>query len=185
VPRRLTQAAAREAIAAIVATGGETTIWISIDGGTGAGKSRFAARLAAALPGAAVIAIDDFAGPGIDEWDWARFRVEVLDPLQAGHTARYRRWNWHDHAAGAWQVVAAGVPVIVEGVSATRHEAGVPWSVRVWVDTDRALRIERVQARGTPAELLAGWLSSEDAYVAREHPQRHADLIVDGDEPER
>src|SRR6476646_5991049 len=126
MPRRLTQAAACETIEAIVATGGDMTTWIGVDGGTGAGKSRFAARLATKLPGAAVIAIDDFAGPGIDEWDWSRFRTEVLDPLQAGRPAHYRRWNWQHNAAGARQVVAAGVPVIVEGVSATRHEAGVP-----------------------------------------------------------
>jgi uridine kinase len=181
----LTQPAACAAIAAIVANSGETTTWIGIDGGTGAGKSHFAAQLAAELPGAAVIAIDDFAGPGIDEWDWSRFRTDVLNPLQAGRPARYRRWNWHDDTAGAWQVVAAGVPVIVEGVSATRQEAGVPWSVRVWVDTDRALRIERVQDRGTPPRLLTGWLATEDAYMLREQPRRHADLIVDGAEPVR
>ncbi len=132
-----------------------------------------------------MIAVDDFAGPGIDEWDWTRFGAEVLDPLQAGRPARYRRWDWQRDRGGEWHDVAAGGPVIVEGVSATRPEAGVPWTVRVWVDAGRARRIERVRARGTPAEVLAAWLASEDAYVAREDPQRRADLIVGGAEAQR
>jgi hypothetical protein len=81
--------------------------------------------------------------------------------------------------------VPAGVPVIVEGVSATRREAGVPWTVQVWVAAPRDLRTRRVLAREEPADLaqqLAGWLATEDAYVARERPEDRVDLIVEGTE---
>jgi uridine kinase len=184
MPRHVSQAVARDVIAAAAAARPGETTWIGIDGGTGAGKSRFATRLAGDLPNAVVIAVDDFAGPGIDEWDWTRFRSQVLEPLQAGRPARYDRWDWQRDSSSGSQVVTPRGPVIVEGVSATRREAGVPWTIRVWVDAGRALRIERVRTRGTPTQLIATWLASEDAYVEREHPERDADLIVVGAEPD-
>jgi hypothetical protein len=183
-PRRVSPAVACAEIVDAVATNSAPTAWIGVDGGTGAGKSRFARRLAVQIPGAVVVAVDDFSGPQIAEWDWDRFRAQVLSPILAGRSGRYQRFDWADETLAEWRDVPAGAPVIVEGVSATRREAGVPWTVQVWIDASRPTRVRRVLSRGGPPDLparLDHWLASESAYLAREQPMSRVDLVVDGD----
>jgi GNAT superfamily N-acetyltransferase len=71
----------------------------------------------------------------------------------------------------------------VEGVSSTRREVTVPWALTVWVEAPRELRLERALARDGEAmrgQWLDHWMPSEDAYVARDHPQQRVDLLVSG-----
>lgn len=157
--------------------------FVGIDGCGAAGKSTLAAQLAAAIPGCAVVHVDDFAGPPIREWDWDRFRAQVLVPLLAGRTAVYEVPDGDPVARSRWAQVPPGRLVVIEGVSSTRAEAGVPWSLQIWVDAPRELRLARALHRDGPQLMhrwLEDWMPSEDAYVAREYPQERVDLIVDG-----
>ena len=184
--RRVAQHAAVAAIAERVARAPGRTVLIGIDGYGGAGKSSFAARVHAALPGAALVHIDDFAAPSVPEWDWDRFRAQVLLPLLAGRPGHYQRWDWHTDSGAEWHDVPVGRPVIVEGVSATRREVGASWAVTIWVDTPREERLRRARDRDGPELMptwLGVWLPSEQAYVAREDPVSRVDLVVSGTEP--
>jgi uridine kinase len=186
IARQISQGAAIDEIVRVVAARRNETVFIGIDGYGGSGKSTFAARVQQALPHATLIHIDDFAAPGIPEWDWDRFRAQVLLTLLAGRRGRYQRWDWHRNEGAEWHDVPTGGPVIVEGVSSTRHEVGAPWVVTVWVETPRDVRLERAVARDGEAMLpmwLDVWLPSEDAYVARENPTERVDFIVSGTEP--
>lgn len=159
------------------------TVFIGVDGYGGAGKTTLAGRLAAALPDAVVVHVDDFAAPTIPEWDWDRFEAQLLAPLRAGRAARYQRWDWHRDEGAEWHDVPAGVPVVVEGVSSTRREVNAPWALQIWVDAPREARLDRAKQRDGSAQLrrwLDDWMPSEDAYVAREHPERRVDLVVSG-----
>ena len=49
------------------------TRWVGIDGLGAAGKTSFAAELAALVPEAHVIHVDDFARPSVTGWERARF----------------------------------------------------------------------------------------------------------------
>ena len=157
--------------------------FVGIDGYGGAGKTTLAAQVSAAVPQAVVVHIDDFAAPSIPEWDWPRFRAQVLAPLLAGRPARYQRWDWATDTGAEWHDIPAGGLVVVEGVSSTRREVGAPWALTVWVDAPFETRLARALARDG-ADLMARWLDdwipSEDAYVAREDPMARVDLIVDG-----
>lgn len=159
------------------------TRWVGIDGCGASGKSTLARVVAHAVPGAVVVGIDDFSGPRIAEWDWTRFRSQVVLPLRDGRAARYQRWDWDRDAGAEWHDIAPGAVVIVEGVSCTRREAGVPWELTVWVDAPREVRLTRAAERDGAAMLprwLGDWMPSEERYVDREHPQDRVDLIVDG-----
>jgi uridine kinase len=161
----------------------DRTVWIGIDGFGAAGKSSLADAIAAAVPRVSVVHIDDFAGPRIPEWDWARFRTQVLVPLLAGRPARYQVWDWDRDVAGEWRDVPPGRVVVVEGVSSTRAEVGAPWDLTIWVDAPPQLRLQRALERDGPALLprwLEDWMPSEEAYAARERPQERANLIVNG-----
>ena len=78
---------------------------VAVDGYGGAGKSTFAARLAAALGGAAVVHTDDFATgePGV-EW-WPRLEREVIVPLSAGEPRAIAAGTGRP-AAGRWHAVS-------------------------------------------------------------------------------
>jgi uridine kinase len=164
----------------------DRTVFVGIDGFGGAGKSSLAGAIAAELPRAAVVRVDDFWGPNVAEWDWSRFRRQVLEPLLAAEPGRYQVWNWAADAGGEWVELPAGAVVVVEGVSSTRAEAGVPWDLTVWVEASHGIRLTRALERDGPQLMhrwLDDWMPSEEGYAAREHPQDRADLLVDGATP--
>lgn len=182
-PRQETRAGVIAAVRALVDRHVGRTVFVGVDGFGGSGKSSLADAIAAAVPRAVVVRVDDFWGPSIKEWDWARFRAQVLEPLLADRPARYQIWNWVDDVGGEWAELPPGRVVVVEGVSATRAEAGVPWDLTVWVDAPRDVRLARALERDGSALMhrwLRDWMPSEEAYAARERPHERVDLLVDG-----
>jgi uridine kinase len=110
---------------------------------------------------------------------------QVVEPVLAGRPGRYHAWDWDADVPGEWHDVPVGAVIVVEGVSSTRAEARVPWTLQVWVQTPRKLRLERALARDGAAMMARWhehWIPSEEAYIAREHPQDRVDLIVAGTE---
>jgi uridine kinase len=171
------------AIAEIAALPRGRAVFVGIDGFAGSGKSSLAAAASARVPGSVVVSIDDFAGPLVPEWDWARFNAQVVRPLLAGRAGRYQRWEWNRDEGAEWHDVPTGRLVIVEGVSCTRHEVIAPWQLTVWVDAPREVRLARALERDGAAMLphwLEVWMPSEERYAAREEPMSRVDLIVSG-----
>jgi hypothetical protein len=159
------------------------TRWVGVDGFGAAGKSTLARRIAAELPGACVIEVDDFARVGVPGWDRELFGAQVLAPLLAGRPARYQRWDLMADVGLDWVEVPCGVPVVVEGVSATDNRVPVPWDVTVWLDTPADVRRRRILVRDSDPALLerwrTDWLPSEQAYAAEQDPRARVDLIVE------
>jgi len=159
------------------------TVLIAIDGAGGAGKSTLAARIAEGLDSSSIVCLDDFARPSAPGWDQGRFRHQVLQPLLAGHDACYQRWDWSTDAGAEWHRVRAGSIVLIEGVSSTRSELGDYWDLSIWVDTPRAIRLERgVQRDGEAmrSQWTDVWMPEEDAYIAAQQPAERADLLING-----
>ena len=175
--------AAVEAVRTLVAGTAERPLFIGIDGFGAAGKSTLADAIADAVPGVAVVRVDDLSAPGLDEWDWERGRRQVVEPLLAGRAARYQRWDWDADHGAEWIDVPADAVVVIEGVSSTRDELGVPWTLRIWVEAPRELRLERARARDGEAMMpvwLERWMPTEQRYAAAQDPRGRADLIVRG-----
>jgi uridine kinase len=175
---------------------------VAVDGPSGAGKTRFAARLAAALdPGGsgasgrvAVVHTDDL----LDGWDdqfrfWARLEEQVLAPLRAGRSARYQRYLWHRRRFGGAPVTVgpAGV-VIVEGVSAARAVIRPELTLSVFVTAPAELRWRRamqrhVESPGAEAAdrvalraYLERWRTAEDRHFTEDSTAEAVDVLVDG-----
>jgi uridine kinase len=181
VTRQVTRSGAVAAATGVAAPG--RTVFIGVDGRAGAGKTTLADAIAAAVPGAVVVHVDDFAGPLVPEWDWPRFQEQVVAPLRAGRPARYQRWEWNRDEPAEWHEIPPGRLVVVEGVSSTRGEVDVPWALQIWVDAPREVRLRRAVERdgaGMLAHWLDVWMPSEEAYIARERPQERVDLLVEG-----
>ena len=169
-------------VAAVVAAldGKDGTRWIGVDGKGATGKTRLADRIAAALPGSVVVHIDDFARPDVRGWERDRFTQQVLKPLLAGRPGRYQRWDFDRNVGVEWHTVPSGVPVIVEGVSATDERLGIPWDFTIWVEVPYRVRLARALERDGPERMdrwLTDWMPSEEAYEAAQRPQDRVNLV--------
>jgi uridine kinase len=159
---------------------------IAVDGPSGAGKTRFALRLAKDLD-APVVHTDDL----VDGWDdqftfWDRLEEQVLGPLRRGETASYRRYQWHRGAFDPEPVRLDPAPVvIVEGVSSARRVIRPELSLAVFVVAPAPLRLARALARDGDDSLafrayLGRWRVAENRHFAEDRTAEHADLVVDG-----
>jgi uridine kinase len=159
---------------------------IAIDGPSGAGKTRFALRLAKQID-APVVHTDDL----LDGWDdqftfWTRLEKLVLGPLRRGETASYRRYQWHLGRFGGDPVTVEPAPVVLlEGVSAARREIRPELTYSVFVTAPADLRLARALARDGDDSLafrayLERWRAAEDRHFAEDGTEAAADLIVDG-----
>ena len=157
---------------------------VTVDGFSGAGKSRLTGRLARLLDRAPTVHLDFFY-PG---WDGLAAAVElavgwVAEPLVAGRAARWRRWDWDAGGFAEWRETPWAPFVVLEGCGAGSAALRPFTSTAVWVDTPVELRESRLRARRDwprYAPHRARWSAQEDAHFARERPWEHADLVVDG-----
>jgi uridine kinase len=162
---------------------GMARVVLAIDGRSGAGKSTLAARVASRLGDAAVVHTDDFAS-----WDnpldwWPRLLEQVLHPLSEGLPARYQRYDWDLQQLAEWHELQPGGYLVIEGVSASRSEFRPYLAATVWVSATRDECLRRGLERDGH-EALDQWLqwqAAEDEYIARDQPDRVADLIVSGE----
>jgi uridine kinase len=160
---------------------------VAIDGPSGAGKTRFAERLAAELGDAPVIHTDDL----LDGWDdqftsWPRIERLALAPLRAGRNARYRGYQWDRGTFGGEPVVVEPAPVVLlEGVGSARRVIRPELTLAVFVTAPPDLRLQRTVTRDGGHDLafrayLERWRRAEDRHFAEEGTAAHADLVVDG-----
>jgi uridine kinase len=153
---------------------------VAVDGPSAAGKSTFSAELSSALGGAPVVHSDDFPVP----WDgdplawWPPLTALVLEPLSAGRTGRFRRYDWrHGTYAEETEIPVAPV-VVIEGVGAARAEA--PAAFRIWVEAPCDVRRRRAAERGDDLAAWDHWAETEAKLFAADHTRERADLVIDG-----
>lgn len=164
---------------------GMETKLIAIDGCGGSGKSTLAARLADEISGAYLLHTDDFASWDVPlEW-WPRLVEQVIEPLTRNQPARYQRYDWGTRKLADWHDVPVGGVVIIEGVSALRREFRRAISYGIFVQTPRALRLDRGLERDGQDAVAQWqeWMAQEDAYLSDHKPEEHADLLIDGTKP--
>jgi uridine kinase len=142
-----------------------------VDGPDAAGKTTYADALAASC-GAARVRADDYLAP-----EAVRYARGRLDPD-----------GYYDEAfdlrALRAAVLAAPLPVVVDGVFLFRPELDDLWDVRVFCDVSPEEQWRRVVARdGGPLDDLREryerrYRPAYDAYRARVRPEERADLVV-------
>ncbi|MGD8150389.1 NUDIX domain-containing protein [Ornithinimicrobium sp. Y1694] len=153
---------------------------VAIDGPSGSGKSVLGAAVARDL-GAPLVQMDDLF-PG---WDGLAesstlLAEQVLEPLRRGERAAYRRWDWHrDDWAEEVEVPSAEV-LVVEGCGSSAGPAAAHVDVAVWVEADRAVRLERGLARDGESYRphWERWASQETEVFGADGTRDRADLVV-------
>ncbi|HUA11618.1 MAG TPA: hypothetical protein VMA83_06410 [Solirubrobacteraceae bacterium] len=166
---------------------------VAIDGCGGAGKSTLARQLVASLPAAAVVAMDDFYRPADGQrgapsahggsYDIPRLIAEVLEPLAAAKPGLYRRYDWESDRLAEWRDVPAAATVVLEGVYSTSAALRSFIDYAIWVQAPRSARLRRgIERDGEQARSRweTEWMPAEERYIAGEHPDERAELVVDG-----
>ncbi len=156
---------------------------VTVDGYSGAGKSRLTGWLAAALGRVPTVHLDFFY-PG---WDGLAAGVElaaewVAAPLTLGRPARWRRYDWAAGRFAEWRETPWAPVVVLEGCGVGSAVLRPHTSTAVWVDTPAELRERRLRARADwprYAPHRAGWVAQEQALFAVERPWEHAAAVVD------
>jgi hypothetical protein len=169
--------------ASIAAVRGDARL-VAVDGRSAGGKTTTAARIAATVPGAAVVHTDDVA------WNQARFdwasllRDGVLEPVRAGRAVSWTPPAWPAHGRVGTIEVPAGAPlVLVEGVGVSRQELAGWFDLRLWVQSDRVEAYDRGierDPRDDAGVFWAAWEAEEAPFLAADRPWERADVIVAG-----
>jgi hypothetical protein len=152
---------------------------VAVDGPSAAGKSAYAAGLADALGKAPVVGADDFPVP----WDgdplgwWPALEAQVLEPLRAGRTGRFRRYDWRRARYAEEVTVPPGPYLVIEGVGAAR--LGAPVAFAVWVEATDAVRRLRAARRGDDLAAWDRWAAIESRHFTTDRTRERSDLVVD------
>ncbi|MES2202609.1 MAG: hypothetical protein V4498_10190 [candidate division FCPU426 bacterium] len=161
---------------------------VAVDGGAGAGKTTFAAKLALALGGAPVVPMDDFnAFDDLVEY-WPRLEEQILSPLFAGKSFRYQKRDWvHDMAGRGladWREIPFSPLLILEGIGAARRQVASRLAYAVWISAPSALRLQRGITRDSGVEDIQSiwerFMPGEQKFFEEDGTRERADLVVDG-----
>jgi len=142
--------------------------------------------------GAGIVHTDDFASwENPNNW-WPLLIDQIFEPMRSGaRTLNYPRSQWwpgHKPEPVVDQPVTD--VLILEGVGSLRREFREFLSIAIFVVAPREVCIERGITRdaamGTQEEVLEMWNSYFDdelGYMARDEPQKFADIVLDGTVP--
>ena len=149
---------------------------ILIDGRSGSGKTELARAIVEDWPGAQLVRLDEVY-PG---WHGLAAASTLVPHLLTADSCP--TWDWAAHEPGPRRTLDPSRPLVVEGVGAISRASRPLADYAIWVELPDAARKRRALDRDgdlyTPH--WDEWAAQEREFIAREQPQRLADVIVDG-----
>lgn len=180
---------------------------VAVDGVDGAGKTRFADELDAALQGCGAVtfraSVDGFHHPPhvryrrgrsspdgfyLDSFDLATFRRRLLDPLRPGGDRRVVPAVYdvtrERPVASAVEVVDEEAIVVVDGIFLHRPELVDAWDLSLFLDVPFEVSVARCAARdGTDPDPSAlsnrRYVEGQRRYLTACDPLACATLVID------
>ena len=165
---------------------------VAIEGGAGSGKTTLAALLEN-IYDCTVLHMDDFflrpeqrteerlATPG-GNIDHERFAAEVLEPLTAGQSIAYRRYDCAAQTVLEAETIQPRPLVIVEGAYSMHPALAEYYDYSVFLDISRELQCARIERRNTPElqeRFFSQWIPMEQAYFAAMDPKGRCDIVLE------
>lgn len=177
---------------------------VGIDGLGGSGKTTFSKKLQQHLGNAYLFHLDDFIHPrsirydgSIEEWEayyHVQWRLEYLieklmnpliNDLPINDTIEFYDKEKDQYVCRMIEI-PAGSTVIFEGVFLQRKELRDYFHTVIYLDVDKATRLERVLERdsymGNKFDILSKYerryFPAEEIYLKEFEPLRHADQVI-------
>ena len=149
---------------------------ILTDGRSGSGKTELARAIINDWPGAQLVRLDEVY-PG---WHGLAAASTLVPRILTADSAP--TWDWAAHELGPRHSLDASRPLVVEGVGAISRASRPLADFAIWVDLPDAARKRRALDRDGAlyAPHWDEWAEQEREFIAREHPEALADVIVDG-----
>ena len=184
----------------------KSPILVTLDGGSGAGKSTIASKLSQTLD-CVVVPLDDFYAAGIPDWewdtrsvserlrdvfDWKRLRTEALEPLLAHQPARWYPFDFASglqpngtYAISTQALERQPAPVILlEGAYSSNSKLADLIDLKVLIDVPVRERHRRLDQREHDKQFLKRWHALwdvvEDYYFSEVMPISAFDIVVHG-----
>lgn len=168
------------------------TALIAISGFAGSGKSRFAEQMAAALPNAHTVPVDQFwlidwdrRGPDWPGFDRGRLKAEVLEPIRAGERVRFRPFDWHTGDFGETVELPPLNFLIVEGVGLFHPDIDELFDLKIWLDAPMEQAHENALCRDHKEYQVDHekvweeiWIPNDLEFERTFQPKQRADLVV-------
>ena len=184
---------------------------VGIDGVDGAGKSCFAAELAAALAPTPLIcaSVDGFhhprahryvrgrnspAGFYYDSYNYAGLKAALLDPLSPGGSRRYRTAIF-DHEQDtavtmAEQLAEPPLILLFEGIFLHRPELRTYWDYSLFLYVSPAVSVARCLARASTPDVTHDptapehrrYVAGQALYLATCHPEQRATHLINNEQ---
>jgi len=174
---------------------GYGTLIVGIDGLAGAGKSTLANQLIARLPGSRCVNIDDFYRPihlgkipklESEElfenfFDWRRLKDHLLIPASKNLAAVYYKYDWDSDKLSDQIKIPPTDVLIVEGVFALHPALRAFYQLKIYVDTPKPRRMNRIALRKYPdSSWMDLWILAEEWYLNKFKPESHVDVVIQG-----
>lgn len=159
---------------------------ISIDGPAGSGKTTLAARLSIELGNCPIVHMDDVYDGWFQDFEselGQRLQKEILEPLSAGETAGYNRYDWYESAFTDVVDIPAHDYLILEGVGSSNSVIAELISYSIWIEANPELLIDRIIDRDGEEMRphLDGFKVREAQYFENQNIKARANLQLSGD----
>lgn len=166
------------------------SLTVAIDGLCGSGKSTLGALLASVYD-CNLFHADDFylpkelrtperyAAPG-GNVHWERIRSEILEPLKAGKTFSYRKFDCSVLDYGETVSVMPKALNILEGSYSTHPELIAAYDLKIFLKTPPEIQSQRILARNGPAAhamFVQKWIPLENKYFETFPVEKQCDLV--------
>ena len=151
---------------------------VLVDGRSGAGKTVLAEALAPRLD-AQLVSLDDLY-PG---WEGLEAGSDAVhETVLRARAPGWTRWDWAARAPAEWHPVDPDRAIVIEGCGALSRANRALATFGIWIEADAAERRRRFSERdhGRFDRFWRPWAEQEDAFIAREHPRRLADRVLEG-----
>lgn len=118
--------------------------------------------------------------------DYERFKTEVLEPVLAGDTVEYRRFD-----CGSLQI-AESIQIstkrinIIEGSYSQHPYFGDIYDLKVFTDIDEKSQMENIRRRNGEDKLKVfkeRWIPKEEAYFEKFRIREQSDIVVEWRSP--
>ena len=162
----------------------DRAVVLSIDGPAGAGKTTLASWISEQFPLAQTVHMDDLyrgwelsLGPSL-----TRELLSIFEQLAESGSAFYSKFDWKRNELGETLEIASPKLLILEGVGSGQMAISEFVDIKIWIEIEPAIGLERVLARDgdSIAEHMELFIEEQERHFTSEQTAERSDFLIPG-----